>query len=50
MKYKGVVFVTGAGSGIGFATVERLIHEGYAVGACDINIDSLKAMNDLQKK
>lgn len=45
MKYKGVVFVTGAGSGIGFATVERLIHEGYAVGACDINIDSLKAIS-----
>jgi len=45
MKHKGVIFVTGAGSGIGLETVERLIHEGYAVGACDINIERLKAIS-----
>ena len=41
MKYKGVIVVTGAGSGIGFSITCRLLKEGYAVCACDINLDLL---------
>lgn len=38
-----VALVTGAGSGIGFATTARFVAEGATVVACDINIEALDA-------
>ena len=40
------IIVTGAGSGIGRATVERLIVEGARVIAVDVSADRLTALTD----
>ena len=37
------VLVTGAGSGIGFATTKQLVKENCFVYAADINLDNLKS-------
>ena len=42
MKY---VLITGANSGMGFATTQKLADEGYYVFACDINKPSFSAEN-----
>jgi NAD(P)-dependent dehydrogenase (short-subunit alcohol dehydrogenase family) len=39
---KGAVIVTGAGSGIGYALTRRLLDEGYAVSAWDLNAGKLE--------
>ena len=38
-----VACITGAASGIGAATVERLLDEGARIGACDLNVAALQA-------
>ncbi len=45
MKFEGkVAVITGAGSGIGRATVERFLKEGSQVVACDISAKSLEEL------
>jgi short-subunit dehydrogenase len=41
---KGLVWVTGASSGIGWATALHLAHSGYEVAASARNVDALKAL------
>lgn len=45
MRYEGrTAIVTGGGSGIGRATVVRLVNEGARVVACDLNTEGLASM------
>ena len=43
---KGSVIVTGAGSGIGFATTQLLLAQGYRVVGCDLTRGSLAQIDD----
>jgi NAD(P)-dependent dehydrogenase (short-subunit alcohol dehydrogenase family) len=47
-RYEGrIAVVTGAGSGIGQATVIRLVEEGAQVIGCDLNADGLAATSEM---